>query len=83
MDATTARRTVVETLADIAPEGDFDALDPVDSLREQLDLDSLDFLVYVEKLAERTGVEVREEDYPQVDGLDSCVAFLTGAAAGR
>ena len=83
MDQTTARTTIVEILGDIAPEGDFGGLDPQASLREQLDLDSLDFLVYVEKLAEQTGVEVREEDYPDVDGLDSCVAFLTRTAAGR
>ena len=83
MDQSTARDTIVEILGDIAPEGDFEGLDPQTSLREQLDLDSLDFLVYVEKLAERTGVEVREEDYPDVDGLDSCIAFLARAAASR
>jgi acyl carrier protein len=83
MNQQTVHDVVVEVLAGIAPDGDFTALDPRRSLREQLDLDSLDFLAFVERLSERTGVPVREEDYPTVDTLAGCTAFLSGGEPER
>jgi acyl carrier protein len=80
MDPQTVRDVVAEVLAGIAPDGDIAALDPHRSLREQLDLDSLDFLAFVERISERTGVPVREEDYPVVDTLDGCSTLLSGGS---
>ena len=37
------RTTVLDTLGDIAPEADLDALPPDRDLREELDTDSMDF----------------------------------------
>jgi len=71
------REVVLAALARIAPDGDLDALDPRGSLRDQLDLDSLDFLAYVEMISEGTGVSVREEDYPAVDTLDGAMSLLS------
>ncbi len=76
MDPRDVRALVVEVLSVIAPDGDFDSLDPTRSLRRQLDLDSLDFMSYVEMLSERTGLPVREEEYPMVDTLDGCAQLL-------
>ena len=76
------RALVVEVLAGIAPDATEVDLDPSRSLREQLDLDSLDFLAYVERLSERTGHPVPEDDYPSVDTLDGAVAMLAGPRAG-
>jgi acyl carrier protein len=83
MDPQTVRTVILEVLAGIAPDGDLDALDPARSLREQLDLDSLDFLAFVERVSERTGVPVREEDYPAVDTLEGCAALLSGGSPVR
>lgn len=83
MDQQTVHDVVVDVLAGIAPDGDFTALDPERSLREQLDLDSLDFLAFVERVSERTGVPVREEDYPTVDTLEGCTALLSGGSPVR
>jgi acyl carrier protein len=83
MDTQAVHDVVLEVLGSIAPDGDLDSLDPARSLREQLDLDSLDFLAFVERVSERTGVAVREEDYPTVDTLDGCAALLSGGSPVR
>lgn len=83
MDQQTARDVVAEVLGGIAPDADLDSVDAKGSLRDQLDLDSLDFLAFVERLSERTGVEVREEDYPTWDTLDGAVSLLSGGTPVR
>ena len=55
MNDTDARAVIVEVLSAVAPDGDADSLDPARSLRTQLDLDSLDFMAYVERCSQRTG----------------------------
>ena len=71
-----ARALVVDLIGRIAPEADLDDADPAQDLRDEIDLDSLDFLGLVEGIKERTGVDVPEEDYPQVRSLDGVVAYL-------
>ena len=44
MNDTDLKQIVMEAILEIAPEADFETLDPNDGLREQLDLDSMDFL---------------------------------------
>jgi acyl carrier protein len=83
MDELDVRALVVEVLSVIAPDGDYDSLEPAQSLRRQLDLDSLDFMSYVEMLSERTGAPIHEEEYPLVDTLDGCVTLLAPAGPAR
>ena len=45
-------------------------------LRDQLDLDSMDFLDIVMELRKRHKLQIPEEDYPQLASLDSCVNYL-------
>jgi acyl carrier protein len=77
VNADQARDTVAAILGKIAPEADLDDVEPDEDLRSGLDLDSLDFLALVEGLKERTGVDVPEEDYPQVRCLAGLVTYLT------
>jgi acyl carrier protein len=76
---------VLDTLRGIAPEIDPAALDPEVDLREQVDLDSMDFLNFVTALRDATGVEIPERDYAQVATIDGCAAYLAGhgAVTGR
>ena len=67
---------VMDTILEIAPEADFETLDPDDGLREQLDLDSMDFLNFVIALHKRSGVEIPESDYSKLFTLDGAVAYL-------
>ncbi len=48
------------------------------ALREQLELDSMDFLDIVMELRKRHKIEVPEADYPQLATLDSTVAYIVG-----
>lgn len=71
------RQIVVDIISDIAPDEDVSNLDDKKSLREQLDLDSMDFLDIVMELRKRHKVEVPQEDYPKLASLESCVAYLS------
>ena len=67
---------VKEIINDILPEGDCDNINPDERLRDQLDLDSMDFLDIVMELRKQYKVEVPEEDYPELASLTSCVDYL-------
>ncbi len=74
--ADTIRETVLRILGGIAPEADLASLDPAASFRDQLDLDSMDFLNFVIALHEALGVEIAEADYPKLASLDGCLTYL-------
>jgi acyl carrier protein len=76
-----SRTAVISSLAVIAPETDFDRLASDADLRDELDLDSMDFLNFVIELHNRTGVEVPERDYPRMLTLNACVRYLDAAMA--
>jgi acyl carrier protein len=67
---------IFELLGNIAPEADFSSLAGGADLREELDLDSMDFLNFVIALHERTGIDVPETDYPRLFTLDGAIAYL-------
>lgn len=70
------KQVVLDIISDISDE-DTNNLNPAKSLREQLDLDSMDFLDIVMELRKRHKVEVPSEDYSKLATLDSCVAYLS------
>lgn len=74
-----AKAAILAALGEIAPEADLEKLAPDAELRETLDLDSADFLRFVQDLATRTGVEVPEADYARIATLGGCVGYLAGA----
>jgi acyl carrier protein len=67
---------VVRRLAAIAPEVREQTLSPSVSLREQLDLDSMDMLNFVIGLHKELGVEIPEADYARLSSLDQIVTYL-------
>lgn len=77
MTAANVRQIVLDIISDIAPDEDVSSLDDTKSLREQLDLDSMDFLDIVMELRKRHKVEVPQEDYPKLATLESCVSYLS------
>jgi acyl carrier protein len=77
------RATVLDELAAIAPEADPASIRPDVSLREQLDLDSMDFLNFTIALHRRFGVPIPESDYPRLATLGGCVDYLGSAAPSR
>ena len=70
------RAVIVEILTDIAPDEDFSTVDDQKNLRDQFDLDSMDFLDIVMELRKRYSVEVPEKDYEELATVSSCVNYL-------
>jgi acyl carrier protein len=81
MNDTDLKQIVMEAILEIAPEADFETLDPNDGLREQLDLDSMDFLNVVIGLHEALGVDIPEADYPKLFTLTSAISYLRESQA--
>jgi acyl carrier protein len=71
------QKIVLDIVGEIAPDEDLSSIDPQVRLRDQLDLDSMDFLDIVMELRKKHGIEVPEEDYPKLASLDSCGEYLT------
>ena len=71
------KQVVLDIIAEIAPDEDLTDIKPDVRLRDQLDLDSMDFLDIVMELRKQHGIEVPEEDYPKLASLDSCAEYLT------
>ncbi|MDK2744501.1 MAG: acyl carrier protein [Nitrospira sp.] len=72
------RQTVLRLLSEIAPEADLSVVKPDISLRDQLDIDSMDFLNFVIMIHKTFGVEIAEADYPKYGTLNGCVEQLSG-----
>lgn len=70
------RAILLETLGGIAPEADLSRLDPKADLREELDIDSLDFLNAVIALHERLKVDIPERDYRRLSTLSGAIEYL-------
>ena len=70
------KKTIRLGLAMIAPEADFDELAPEDNIREELDIDSFDFLNFLIGLNEELGIEIPEADYEKLMSLDALVHYL-------
>jgi hypothetical protein len=72
------RAVIVACLHRVAPEANLDTLAADAELRDVVELDSIDFLTFVEELYTRTGIDVPERDYPSLTTLESCVGYLGG-----
>ena len=72
-DIALAIKDIIHT---IAPDEDLSRLAPDIRLREQIELDSMDFLDIVMELRKRYGVHVPEEHYKELATLDGCVRYL-------
>jgi acyl carrier protein len=77
------RETVLRVLGGIAPEADLNRLTPQGRLRDQLDLDSMDFLNFIIGLHEELHIDIPEREYGQLGTLAGCVAYLSTALRNR
>lgn len=70
------KKLVLDIIADIAPDEDISNLKPDVRLRDQMQLDSMDFLDIVMELRKRHNIEVPEADYLKLATLDGCAEYL-------
>ena len=75
-----ARRLVIDALRDIAPDLDPDAIDPDARLQEDLGLDSMYRFYLIVEIAEGTGLDIPEADYPRLGTLAGCADYLVSPA---
>jgi len=76
MTAGEIRDAIVDILSDIAPDEDLGNLEQDVPFRDQLELDSMDFLDIVMELRKRYRIQIPEEDYPQLASMSSTVECL-------
>jgi acyl carrier protein len=79
MTAEEIKRVLFEELRNIAPESDPAAVDPDADLREELDIDSMDFLNLIIALHRRLKVEIPEADYAKLATVNGAVGYLLRA----
>ncbi len=70
------RSKVLDIIADIALDDDVTTIKDDIALRDQLELDSMDFLDIVMELKKRHKIEVPQEDYSHLASMQSCVDYL-------
>jgi acyl carrier protein len=75
------RGGVIEVLTAIAPEAGEEVLDDDTPLREQIDLDSMDWLNFLRQLHGRFGVDIPESDYKLLRTLSDVVGYVEAHVA--
>ena len=81
MNTDQARAHVAAILGRIAPEAELEEVPGDVDLRDELDLDSMDFRSLIEGLKEATGGDVPEGDYAKIETLDGLLGYLADRAA--
>ena len=84
MSTADIRAEVIAAIKSIAPELEESELDSTKLLRDQIDLDSMDWLNVIVAFHERLKIDIPESDYAKLTTLDAVVAYLAarkGAAA--
>lgn len=76
IDRATLKLSALEILHSIAPEVDVDELEPARPLRQQVDLDSMDWLNFLVGLHQRLGINIPEADYAKLVTLDNVLDYL-------
>jgi acyl carrier protein len=72
------RAKVLECLKRVAPEANTAAFDERLTIREQIEIDSIDYLSYVLGVEKALGVKVPDADYPKLASVEGAVAYLEG-----
>lgn len=76
MNSQVIRNEVLRALKSIAPEVEGDQLHADRLLREEVDLDSMDWLRFIEALNRSLGIAIPESDYREVETLGKLIAYL-------
>jgi acyl carrier protein len=76
MNSDELRPVVLHALHLVAPEFDLEQLNPDAPLRHELEIDSLDFLRFIQQLHRALGIDIPENDYSSLNTLNSCLDYL-------
>lgn len=81
MNRNDVQAAVIRQLRRVAPEADPALLRNDQNLRDQLDIDSMDFLNFAIALHDEFQVAIAETDYPRLTTIDGCVNFIMAACS--
>ena len=70
------REDILDILRVIAPDEDLSDLKDDVAFRDQIDLDSMDFLDIVMELRKRHRIQIPEDDYVELASMASTVRYL-------
>ncbi len=70
------RQAILGILARIVPDEDLSILDDIVAFRDQIELDSMDFLDIVMELRKQYRVQIPEDDYPHLGSMSGTVKYL-------
>lgn len=70
------QRRVVAALVDVAPDLEGADIPPDADLRQDLGLDSMDFVNLMTILSEQLGDDIPEADYSLLETVESCATYL-------
>jgi acyl carrier protein len=76
MKADEIRAMILEVIHEIVPDEDLSNLKGDVRIRDQIEMDSMDFLDILMELRKRYGIKVPEEDYMKLSTLNGSVAYL-------
>lgn len=76
MKAEEIRAMILEVMHEIVPDEDLSNLKGDMRIRDQIEMDSMDFLDIIMELRKRYGIIVPEDDYMELSTLDGSVAYL-------
>jgi acyl carrier protein len=82
LNETQLKETVLRVLNEIAPEVDGASIDPAKDLRDQIDIDSVDFLNFVIGLHKELGIEIPDSDVAKLTTIKGCITYLVARASG-
>lgn len=77
------KQAILDIISELVPDEDLSALDDTVRIRDQIDLDSMDFLDIIMELRKRYNIQVPESDYPQFATMNGCVNYLTPRLASK
>ena len=77
------RSAIADAIAAVAPETDRTTLAPDRPLREQVELDSIDWVNVIETLCERLQVDIPEAEYGRLTTIDSIAACVEARRQAR
>lgn len=69
-------KKLVHHLGHIAPEIPFDSIDPKADLRDEFDIDSMDFLTLITALGKDFSLAMPEADYDQMRSVQGLIEYL-------
>ena len=67
---------VFGALKSVAPEIEDQFIDPEKILRDQIEIDSMDFLNFVNALGTAFDIDIPEDVYPRLASISGCVRYI-------